>query len=578
MAEKLVEKIGNVNNKFQDYLKNPNKHSIFLNETDPGEVSDIIKSLDIKKASDIYNISPKIIKEASLPFSFLLSQIFNRSFELAQFPSNLKVAKVKPFHKGDSKLVVSNYRPISLLPIISKIFEKIMYKRLIEFLKSEDILYKHQFGFQKGKSTEEAIIEIQSKIAEALERKEYPCCVFLDFAKAFDTVNHSILLNKLNHYGIRGNTLTWIESYLTSRKQCVEIGNCKSDLEAITCGVPQGSVLGPLLFLIYINDIPNSSAILNFNLFADDTSIFYSHKSLDQVESTLNLELNSVSNWLKANKLSLNVGKSNLLLFQGRNKTGSTIKVSMNQNIIEMKTYAKYLGVYMDTKLTWEYHIDHIKSKLIKGNAIIARLRHFVPEKVIRNIYNSYIQPHLSYGALAWGGCTQMQIDKLQPIQNNSIRLMTFTSNFRDHVSSSYAQLNLLKIKDFITIRRVLFAHDCLNDRLPANFADFFVLHKDKLGYNLDDVRPTKIPDKYGEYIFSEPNMKPQENPVNGQLFIPEYETSIGRESTRYVCIMSWNTLNRLNYHNSTELMPMPRKSLKKHLTDYFIKCYCTPV
>ena len=575
VAQKLVEKIDKVNNKFQDYLKNPNKHSIFLNETDPGEVSDILNKLDIKKASDIYGISPKLIKSASLPLSFLLAQVFNRSFQLGQFPDNLKVAKVKPFHKGDSKLIVSNYRPISLLPIISKVFEKIMYKRLMEFLKSENILYKQQFGFQKAKSTEEAIIDIQAKIVEALERKEHPCCIFLDFAKAFDTVNHSILINKLNHYEIRGNTLDWLKTYLTNRKQCVEIGNYKSNLETITYGVPQASVLGPLLFLIYINDIPKSSTVLNFHLFADDTSIFYSHKNLEQLEFILNTELNHVSNWLKANKLSLNVAKSNLLLFRGRNSTqANDIQVSINYEVIEMKKYAKYLGVYMDSKLTWEYHIDHIKTKLVKGNAIIARLRHFVPEKVIRNLYNSYIQPHLDYGALAWGGCTQMQINKLQPIQNNSIRLMTFASNYTDHVSSSYVKLNLLKIKESVLRRQLLFVHDYLNNRLPINFKDFFVLDKDKFDYNLDDIRPTKIPHKFGDYILTEPKMQPQENPVNGQLFKSDYETAIGRESTKYTCILNWNTSNRLNCLNNTNLMTMTRTHLRKHITDYLIECY----
>ena len=214
---------------------------------------------------------------------------------------------------------IGNYRPISLLPIFSNILEKLMHSRVYSFLQDQNILLKSQYGFQKNKSTEHAILDIQSKIIDAYENKETPCCIFMDFAKAFDTVNHSILLDKLNYYGIRGNTLKWFESYLSNREQCVQIGNHSSGLLNIKYGVPQGSVLGPLLFLVYINDIAISSNILNFQLFADDTCIFYSHKNMATLESILNKELVNVSNWLIANKLSLNVDKTNVLTFRNKN-------------------------------------------------------------------------------------------------------------------------------------------------------------------------------------------------------------------------------------------------------------------
>ena len=338
IAQKLVDKIENSNNEFQDYLKNPNEHSIFLNETEPGEIYNLIMKLDVKKASDIYHISSKLIKTAATPLSEILALLFNRSFELGIFPTKLKLAKVLPIYKADSKMDTSNYRPISLLSIISKIFEKVMYARIISFLNSENILYPHQYGFQKNKSTEQAIISIQSKIVDAFERKENPCCIFLDFAKAFDTVNHSILVNKLNHYGIRGKALEWLYSYLNEREQCVPIGNTKSNIEKITCGVPQGSVLGPLLFLLYINDIPNSSSVLKFHLFADDTSIFFSHKDIKKLQDVLNQELNNVSEWLKANKLSLNVKKSNVLLFRAKNASKEKlINIMINNEPLEEK-------------------------------------------------------------------------------------------------------------------------------------------------------------------------------------------------------------------------------------------------
>ena len=213
-----------------------------------------------------------------------------------------------------------------------------MYERLSSFITKYKILFGKQYGFQSGKSTEHALIDIQQNILNSLEKREHPCCVFLYFAKAFDTVNHSILLQKLNHYGIRGNTLKLIESYLADREQCVFVNNTYSDLEKISHGVPQGSILGPLFFLLYINDISNCSPLLTFYLFADDTTIFLSHKSLKTLESTLNTELINVSHWLIANKLSLNVKKSNALLFRNKNESDTPmIKLELNGVPIEEK-------------------------------------------------------------------------------------------------------------------------------------------------------------------------------------------------------------------------------------------------
>ena len=209
-------------------------------------------------------------------------------------------------------------------------------------MKNYNILYRRQYGFQNGKATEHAVIDIQENILNSLEKGEISCCILLDFAKAFDTVNHSILVQKLNHYGIRGKALQLIESYLTDREQCVQINEAVSNMEKIKHGVPQGSILGPLLFLLYINDIANCSSVLSFYLFADDTTIFFSHKNFQTLQQTINDELAHVSNWLIANKLSLNVGKSNALVFHRKNVNIPPLDIKINGLPIDEKEYAKY--------------------------------------------------------------------------------------------------------------------------------------------------------------------------------------------------------------------------------------------
>jgi retron-type reverse transcriptase len=218
----------NNTNKFENYLKHSNEKSIYLYETTPKEILTIINKLDITKSEDIFGICPKFVKLAGPYISNTLSYIFNKSIENGIFPSILKTTKVFPIHKAESKMTVSNYRPISILPIISKILEKLMHKRLWDFFKKHNTIYDHQFGFQTHRATEHAILEIYSKIIQSIEKNKIPCCIFLDFAKAFDTVNHSILTTKLEHYGVRGVCSKWIKSYLKERPQCVKIGQEKS--------------------------------------------------------------------------------------------------------------------------------------------------------------------------------------------------------------------------------------------------------------------------------------------------------------------------------------------------------------
>ena len=340
----------------------------------------------------------------------------------------MKIVKVISIHKGGSTQDVNNYRPISLLSIFVKIIEKIMHKHLYVFLENHNILFQNQFGFRRNNSTVYALAQITEIIIESIDKGKYGRGIFIDLRKAFDTVNHGILLKKLEHYGIRGNMLDWFQSYLSDRKQYVDINGKSSELLEITCGVPQGSVLGPLLFLIYINDLPNINKILNFYLYADDTNIYYESSSLDKLERTVNGELNKLYLWLNVNQLSLNIDKTNFIVFHSYNKPiKKSITIKINNKAIIVKEYIKYLGVLIDSTLSSKHHVSNISKKVSRSIGIMYKLRPFLPLNVLKNVYYSLVYSHIVYAIEVWGSALKTEMDKILILQKKAMRLMTFT-------------------------------------------------------------------------------------------------------------------------------------------------------
>ena len=317
-----------------DYLSDRMCNSLFLTPVTEIEVNDLINILNPSKSVGRNSIPMKLLKIIGYSVSPHLALLVNQSFQSGVFPDKLKIAKVISIFKKGNPELPSNYRPISLLPIFSKIFEKLMYKRLYRFLEIHKVLYSLQFGFQENHSIDHALVSLTEAVRSTLDNKKLGCGIFIDLQKAFDTVNHIILLSKLEHYGIRGCALEWFRSCLSHRQQYVSVNGSNPGLLSITCGVPRGSVLGLLLFLIYINDLPNASKKLTFYLFADDTNIYYESKDLSNLTKVVNKELRLVKKWLDANKLSLNVDKTNYIIFhssyvnvQGREETYQKGKV-----------------------------------------------------------------------------------------------------------------------------------------------------------------------------------------------------------------------------------------------------------
>ena len=493
VAQKLVNKLPSSKISFKQYLRNPIQKTFFMSPTNPSEVEILINNLNVSKSSDIYDIPVKIIKVAGPYISTIFSDIFNKSFSNGVFPQKLKYAFVLPLFKGGSKLVLSNYRPISILPILSKVLEQLMQARLVNFLTTNNIIYEHQFGFQQNKSATIAVLDVQTKIIEAFENKKIACGVFLDFPKAFDTVSHEILLGKLEHYGIRGLSNSWFRSYLTDRCQKVKIGSVLSDKNLITCGVPHGNVLGPILFLLYINDIKESSETLYFFLFADDTSTLFCHEDIRCIEKIYNEELQKVSEWLIGNKLSLNVSKSNMVMFRAHTKKiRCKLSIKINNETINKKCHTKYLWMILDNNLTWTQHINYVNLKLSKSIGILCKLRHLVTKQMLRPLYFTFVQPYIDYGLIDWGGANRSTLELVRKSIRKAVRILSFQKK-ECHKDQLFENLKILNFDLYNEFTIGKFMWKLSNNLLPNCINKLFKsneVHKHIPGHENDFFLP----------------------------------------------------------------------------------------
>ena len=295
-------------------------------------------------------------------------------------------------------------------------------------------------------------------------------------SKAFDTFNHNILIQKLEHYGIRGVTKLWFQDHLTNRKQIVKYSQVRSKEMLIENGLPQGSIPGPILFLLYVNDIETCSQLLSFVLFADDTNIFYSNKCLKTVNEVIQAEINKVSEWLNVNKLSLNITKTKFIVFRSSNKKPKyDVKITMNNKSIEQVRKTNFLGIIIDEYLTWNDHIAKVANRIIRASSIAAKVRHFLNRNAIKLIYYALVYSYLIYGNLIWGNTYKTRIQKIMNIQKKNVRLMTYKS-YSEHTEPIFKNLNLLdifKMNDFLTATLMFRYHSLKN--LPEEFDHFFV-------------------------------------------------------------------------------------------------------
>ena len=472
---------------FSSYLNNPTVQSMFLTPVDSNEIITIVNKMKPKTSSGHDNISTKLIKHSLFQILTPLTNIINKSFTTGIVPAQLKKAKVIPIYKKADPKLLDNYRPISLLPAFSKILEKAIFNRMTNYLNSNNLFYKHQYGFRPKHATIHPILHLLNHCAESTNTypKQYTLSIFCDLSKAFDVINHTILLHKLENLGLRGTIKIWLQNYLSQRTQYVEIDNIKSDVCTNECGVPQGSILGPLLYLIYVNDIANSNngKLLSF---ADDTSLYISDSNLRNLFAVSNIEINKLYEWFCANRLSLNPSKTKFILIrtpqQPCNPLGLTISIN-GTSLSQIGGHSeekctKFLGLYIDEHLTWNYHINHINKKISRSLFALKQIKTFLPPESLRTIYFASIHPHMSYGILAWGNANIASIKKVSLLQKRAVRTIS-RARYNSHSEPLLNQLNILNVTDLYELEILQFMQKFLNHKLPQSFNNIFTLNRE---------------------------------------------------------------------------------------------------
>ena len=452
IGNSLASKINQIPNGYKDYLLHPNVQSMFIDPVTVNEVYNTILNLNKSNSTGSDDLTTRAIQLSANFVAPVLTFIINNSFVLGEFPKSFKIAKVTPIHKKGSTVKVENYRPISLLSNLSKIFEKLMYRRLYSFLTNYDLLYDKQFGFRKDHSTVDAIINAINMISMEHGRNKCVIGIFFDLAKAFDTVDHSILLSKLEYYGVRGIVYEWFKSYLSGRHQYTIVNKSSSALQNISIGVPQGSILGPLLFLIYINDIRYASNIADLTLFADDSNAFVSGNSLVDAFDLANRACAQLSTWFSSNALSVNYDKTCFIIFHPSKEDLNVLSIDAPNYIIQMDGIlinrvfsVKFLGIMIDQHLNFKEHVNFLISKLNCIRGMFYSRRAYLPFSCRKKLYYALIYSLLQYGIEVYSLTSKYILDGLQIACNRVLRSLQCADRFAN-VKSLYCAYNTLPV------------------------------------------------------------------------------------------------------------------------------------
>ena len=469
----------NTNQDYEKYVK-PSKYIFFWRKVTEEDISKIIKSLKNKGSSSFDGVSNMLVKKLHDVLLTPLTKIVNDSLDSGHVPSQLKLAKVIPLYKSGDPKNLSNYRPISLLSVFSKILEKAIYHQTY-FYFQRVLICKTQFGFRAGSETIHCILNFMHNI-NCNSKDPLHAGIFVDLKKAFDTVNHNILLRKLKLYGFSDSCMKWFSSYLSDRKQITVFNGKKSKSKKVKIGVPQGSILGPLLFLIYINDLPNATELL-LSLFADDTTLQTSGKSIEELERKINDELIKLSDWFEANQLTLHPNKTRYILFHSKGKELNLslkgVKLKQISDQSDEKCF-KFLGLQIDERLSWKQHCEFLLSKLTKVYYSLNKIKNIFPLKLKLQLFHSLFNSHVMYGLQIWGASPHAAM--IEKIQKRMIRSLLSTYSFA-HTEPIQKKYEILKLKDLYTHRCAMSIYKIEELKGPEILQEFFE-YQNKNGRN----------------------------------------------------------------------------------------------
>jgi len=430
--------------------------------------------MDNNKSTGLDQFNVRLLKLAAPYVSTSLTHICNLSLNSSKFPNDWKKAKVTPIFKFGDKSNVSNYRPISVLPIVSKIIERTVHNQLYAYLCSRNILSESQSGFRSNHSTTTTLLDVQDYILNNMDKGFATGVIFLDLKKAFDTVNHEILINKLANYGIQDNELSWFKSYLCNRSQAVRVNSYLSDFKTYNTGIPQGSILGPLLFIIFVNCLPDVVTCKTV-MYADDTSLMCKAKNVDDLKVQLESNLKAVANWFKANKLTLNADKTKFMVF-GSNHTldhYKNITLTFDDNLIERVDVFKYLGIKFDSNMSWSPHVDYLSGNISKKIGVVKRVKYFLPQKTLIMLSNALVIPHFDYACSVWSNCSVTNQSHLQVLHNRLARTI-LSADIKTPIDDMLSSLNWIRLCDRWSNHMLTLIFKCLKNMCPDYLCNQF--------------------------------------------------------------------------------------------------------
>ena len=457
----------------------------------PEDVESIISILDLNKASGPDEISHRMLKPVSKAISFPLADLFNKSLRQESFPEFWKLANVTPIYKKGETNNVSNYRPVSLLSCCGKILERIVFKHLYNFFLRNNLIYKYQSGFLPRHSTTYQLIDIYHHICQTFEQKQHSVMVFCDISKAFDRVWHKGLLYKLKQNGINGKLLNWLKNYLEERSQKVVINSVSSSIRKVSAGVPQGSVLGPLLFLVYVNDIAESLLSIT-RLYADDSSLYVSARSIDDIEGIINSDLCIISQWAKQWLVNFNPQKTEAMFFSLCDS--NRLPVLLFDNIpIDFVENHKHLGVTFESNGRWNEHINNIIKSASKVLGIMRKMKFTLTRRALNQIYLSYMRPIFEYSSEVWDGCSIYLSEAVENIQNEAARIVTGATRSCS-LENLYSECGWQSLARRREIKKICFMYKHANALLPEYVSSLIPSQNSERALSLRQASDIPVP------------------------------------------------------------------------------------